>query len=296
MKLTQVKENTWVIEANQLIPLYKLDEKRCILLDTGLLEEREELESTLSKAGLTPVGVLCSHAHVDHCANNGYFQQRFGTKIALTAPEAGMCASLLTLKCYFLTLSPGTVERESACMVHTPDVIIPAEDGPFLFCGAEFQIVHTPGHSAGHICTITPDNVCYTADALLSREMQSAKLPYNLSHQLAQASREKLRGLGCAAYIMAHRGVCSGGEIGPLLDANRVLIQRRAEDILSLVEEPMTACQIDERACVLHQLFTQKPRRSLRFERNVRFFIEYLVDTGRLTETCKNGAAYYVRT
>lgn len=296
MKLTQVKENTWVIEANQLIPLYKLDEKRCILLDTGLLEEREELESTLSKAGLTPVGVLCSHAHVDHCANNGYLQGKYGAKIALTYPEAGMCASVLTLKCYFLTLSPGTVERESACMVHTPDVIIPAEDGPFLFCGAEFQIVHTPGHSAGHICTITPDNVCYTADALLSREMQSAKLPYNLSHQLAQASREKLRGLGCAAYIMAHRGVCSGGEIGPLLDANRVLIQRRAEDILSLVEEPMTACQIDERACVFHQLFTQKPRRSLRFERNVRFFIEYLVDTGRLTETCKNGAAYYVRT
>ena len=296
MKLTQVKENTWVIEANQLIPLYKLDEKRCILLDTGLLEEREELESTLSKAGLTPVGVLCSHAHVDHCANNGYLQGKYGAKIALTYPEAGMCASVLTLKCYFLTLSPGTVERESACMVHTPDVIIPAEDGPFLFCGAEFQIVHTPGHSAGHICTIIPDNVCYTADALLSREMQSAKLPYNLSHQLAQASREKLRGLGCAAYIMAHRGVCSGGEIGPLLDANRVLIQRRAEDILSLVEEPMTACQIDERACVLHQLFTQNPRRSLRFERNVRFFIEYLVDTGRLTETCKNGAAYYVRT
>ena len=296
MKLIQVKENTWVIEANQLIPLYKLDEKRCVLLDTGLLEEREELEHTLSGAGLTPVGVLCSHAHVDHCANNGYLQGKYGTKIALTYPEAGMCASVLTLKCYFLTLSPGTVERESACMVHTPDVIIPAEDGPFPFCGAEFQIVHTPGHSAGHICTITPDSVCYTADALLSREMQNAKLPYNLSHQLAQASREKLRGLGCAAYIMAHRGVCSSGEIGPLLDANRALIQRRAEDILALVEEPMTACQIDERACVLHQLLTRKPRRSLRFERNVRFFIEYLVDTGRLTETCKNGAAYYVRT
>ena len=95
MKLTQVKGNTWVIEANQLIPLYRLGEGRCVLLDTGLAEEREELERTLLEAGLTPAGVLCSHAHVDHCANNGYFQQRFGAKIALTAPEAGMCASLL---------------------------------------------------------------------------------------------------------------------------------------------------------------------------------------------------------
>ena len=42
MQLTQVKGNTWVIEANQLIPLYKLEDGRCVLLDSGLLEEREE--------------------------------------------------------------------------------------------------------------------------------------------------------------------------------------------------------------------------------------------------------------
>ena len=295
MNLTQVKGNTWVIEANQLIPLYKLDETRCVLLDTGLLEEREELESTLTQAGLTPAGVLCSHAHVDHCANNGYLQEKYGTKVALTFPEAGMCSSLLTLKCYFLTLSPGKVERDSSCMVHRPDEFIPEKDGPFSFCGAEFRIVHTPGHSAGHVCSVTPDNVCYTADALLSQELLNAKLPYNLSQEMAAASREKLRELGCDRYIMAHRGVCSGGEIGALIDGNQDLIRRRAEDILSLVKGPMTASQIDEAACVLHQLFTRKPRRSLRFERNIRFFIEYLVDAGRLEEQCRNGATYYVR-
>lgn len=295
MKLTQVKGNTWVIEANQLIPLYRLEGGRCILLDTGLLEEREELESTLQSAGLTPAGVLCSHAHVDHCASNGYFQKKYGAKIALSFPEAGMCSSLLTLKCYFLTLSPGMVERESSCMVHTPDIFVPESDGPFPFCGAEFQIAHTPGHSAGHICTITPDNVCYTADALLSEELLNAKLPYNLSQRLAIESREKLQGLHCDCYIMAHRGVCRGGEIEDLIDANQALIRRRAEEILNLVDRPMTASQIDEAVCVLYQLFTRKPRRSLRFERNVRFFIEYLVDGGRLAETCQNGTTYYVR-
>ena len=294
MELTQVKGNTWVIEANQLIPLYKLDDTRCILLDTGLLEEREELENTLLEAGLTPVGILCSHAHVDHCANNGYFQEKYGTKVALTAPEAGMCSSLLTLKCYFLTLSPGTVARESACMIHTPDVSIPMSDGLFDFCGASFRVIHTPGHSAGHICALTPDNVCYTADALLSRELLTAKLPYSLSHQLAMASREKLRGLDCDAYIMAHRGVCGPGEIESFIDANQALVLRRAGEILDLIDRPMTASQIVEAVCVLHRLLTHKPRRSLRFERNVRFFLEYLVDTGALTEVCQNGVTYYV--
>ena len=296
MKLTQIKGNTWVIEANQLIPLYKLDDGRCILLDSGLLQEREELERTLLDAGLKPAGILCSHAHVDHCANNGYFQEKYGTKIALTCPEAGMCSSVLTLKCYFLLLSPGMVERESACMIHEPDLFIPPADCPFTICGEKFHIVHTPGHSAGHICTITPDNVCYTADALLSQEMLWAKLPYNLSQQTAMHSREKLRELDCEAFIMAHKGVCSKEEIGALIDANQALIHRRAEEILSLVDRPMTASQIDEAACVFYQLFTHKPRRSLRFERNVRFFIEYLVDTGQLAEGCQNGATYYRKT
>ena len=56
MNLTQIKGNTWVIEANQLIPLYKLGDGRCVLLDTGLFEEREELEETLLSNGLTPAG------------------------------------------------------------------------------------------------------------------------------------------------------------------------------------------------------------------------------------------------
>ena len=295
MKLTQIKGSTWVAEASQLIPFYRLDGRRCILLDTGLLEERQELEETLAAAGLVPVGILCSHAHVDHCASNGYFQGKYGTKVALTAPEAGMCSTILTLKCYFLTLPPGMVERESSCMVHRPDVLIPPSDGPFEFCGAQFQILHTPGHSSGHVCTITPDNVCYVADALLSRELLNAKLPYNLSHQAAMESREKLRGLNCGLCIMAHRGVCGGGELDQLIDDNNALIRRRAEEIFQLIDRPMTASQIDEAACTLYQLFTHKPRRALRFERNVRFIIEYLTDQGRLGVECQNGVVYYHR-
>lgn len=293
MELRQIKANTSVVEAMELIPLYKLDESRCILLDTGLLEEREELEQTLLEHGLRPVGILCSHAHVDHCANSGYFQKKYGTKVALTAPEAGICSNILTLKCYFLTLPPDMVARESSCMVHTPDVLVPTEDGPFSFCGADFRIVYTPGHSAGHICTITPDGVCYTADALLSHEMLKAKLPYALSHQMAKESREKLRDLKCSHYIMAHRGVCSPQEINSLIDENQALLRRRSGEILSLISRPMTASQINEAVCIQDELFTKKPRRALRFERNIRFFVEYLTDHGLLETICKNGVVYY---
>ena len=51
MKLTQVKGSTWVLEANELIPLYLLDDRRCVLLDSGLAKERDEIEKTLLEAG-----------------------------------------------------------------------------------------------------------------------------------------------------------------------------------------------------------------------------------------------------
>ena len=178
-------------------------------------------------------------------------------------------------------------------MIHTPDVIIPPVDGPFSFAGAEFTILHTPGHSSGHVCVITPDKVCYTADAMLSHDLLNAKLPYNLSQSMAEASRETLRGLGCAAFIMAHRGVCSGEEADGLIDANRELFRRRAEEILSLITGPMTFSEINQAACQRYQLFTQKPRRALRFERNIRFFVEYLLDEGKLEMVCRQGVTCY---
>ena len=277
----------------ELIPFYKLDEHRCILLDTGLSEEREELETALLENGLTPAGVLCSHAHIDHCGNSGYFQQKYHIPAALSAPEAAICQNLLTLKCYFLTLSPAMVEQESSCMIHTPDVLLPPQDGPFSFAGAEFILIHTPGHSPGHVCTVTPDGVCCLADAVLSHELLGAKLPYNLSMAMCMKSREKLRGLPYDTYIMAHHGVCTGEELPHLLDENQALIRTRAEEIRSLITHPMTSSQIDAAVCAYYQLFTHKPNRALRFERNICFFVEYLVDSGLLEVRCRGGVARY---
>ena len=135
--------------------------------------------------------------------------------------------------------------------------------------------------------------MCYTADAVLSPELLNSKLPYDLSHRMAMDSREKLRGLDCDGYIMAHRGVCGRGELAELIDENQALIRRRAGEILSLIVRPMTLSQICQAVCAYYQLFTHKPRRALQFERNIRFFLDYLTDRGELELRCKNGTAWY---
>lgn len=83
MELIQAKGDTWYLAAAELIPIYRLEGGRCILLDSGLESEREALSAALDRAGLTPVGVFGSHTHRDHSVNNGWLRERYGTRICL---------------------------------------------------------------------------------------------------------------------------------------------------------------------------------------------------------------------
>ena len=101
MELKQAKGNTWYLEDWQLIPLYKVDAHRCILLDSGLYAQRQEIEETLALDGLTPIGILGSHDHNDHSSNHHYFQQKYHLPVALPLGEAAVCCTAENLKSLF---------------------------------------------------------------------------------------------------------------------------------------------------------------------------------------------------
>lgn len=293
MKLTQVKGNTWVAEGSALIPFYRLEDGRCILLDTGLYREREELEQSLLDSGLTPVAVICSHTHVDHSANASWLQEKYHTPVAMTAGEAAIVHSAAVLKAA-MGATPNQARQRQQYMIMTPDIVLPDRDGTLALLGVNFRIIHTPGHSPSHICVVTPDNVCYAGDALLSPEMYYAKLPYSMDIAADLESKEKLRSLDCDLFIAAHRGILP--DIDAAVDANRDLFLQRAEEIFALVDHPMSFSQLAAAVYRTYCLFSHNPYRSQSFERNIRFFTEFLLDRGDLTlEAGEDGIAHYVQ-
>ena len=166
------------------------------------------------------------------------------------------CSSILNLKCYRLLVSPDAAEQEMSEMVHVPDLILPPVDGPIRLAGAMFRILHTPGHSSGHICAVPPDNVCYTGDALMSQALLDAKLPYGLSIQLAMESRERLRVLAKTAdgFRIAEEDLKLRGpgdffgsrqhglptlQIADLMNDTRTLHAAQAEAVAMLADDPL---------------------------------------------------------
>lgn len=287
VKLTHVLGRTWAIEGSGLMGLYRLDGGKCILLDSGELFERQALADTLADAGLTPVGVLSSHIHTDHSINNGWLRRTYGCLAAAPAGEVHLSLSPLSLKGYLYCYSPGTLDTVWGEMASPVDCPIPGGDGVFSFCGVDFTIVHTPGHSLDHLCVITPDNVCYTGDAVFSNEMLTAKLPYGFYLAGMMDSARKLRELDCAAYIVSHRGIHP--EIAPLVDSTIELLLHRAEEIRALVTRPMTWGEVWQAVNEHFSLLSSHPVRAALMERNLRSFLDYLADVGELKLSAGRG-------
>jgi glyoxylase-like metal-dependent hydrolase (beta-lactamase superfamily II) len=269
-------------------------EDKCILLDTGLLAQRQAIEETLLAHGITPIGILGSHAHTDHSPNHRYFQEKYHIPVALPLGEAGLCTSLLNLKAYFFMITPrqAAEEQDVAQMVLRTDRVITPEEDRITFCGVDFDIIHTPGHSPDHICIRTPDGVLYLGDALLTGEgLRWAKVPYFFSLEEGLRSMEKLRGEEATLYLAAHRGVYP--DIEPLVEENIATIQNRAEQIRRLVDHPMTEGELHRRTKEHFKMLTSDLSRAGRYVRDIQNYVEYLRDTGQLRVYAQLGTIYY---
>ena len=83
--LEQVKGNTYcIVTGYSRLPIYMLDEKNCIMIDSGLPREWEGIEQCLDKEGLFVKAVIGSHYHPDHIGNHLRLRNKFGAKLYLS--------------------------------------------------------------------------------------------------------------------------------------------------------------------------------------------------------------------
>lgn len=129
-----------------------------ILVDCGADVAYNRLRKGLDRLGVRPGDikmVLLTHAHPDHAGNARRLQEDFGAKVAVHATEADW-------------LRQGTTELYQPCgffghvlnrvMKRTYEPCVPDQvldgDEKLLLGGAigALQVLHTPGHTPGHIC------------------------------------------------------------------------------------------------------------------------------------------------
>ena len=299
MELRHVLGNTWVAEANTaLLGVYRVTEKDIVLIDTGYAKlDRAGLTAMIEDNGFRLLGVICSHAHFDHSGNVRYLQQRCGARAAAHIIEAGISVNPDAYRANYVALTYGKSREYLLEECFVADTIIGPEDEWLDFCGARFGILQLPGHSAGHIGVVTPDNVAYVGDCLLDQQqIDNAKLPTSMFIARDLQSKEFLRQSRYDAYIIAHKAVITDHTaLDALVDSNSAFIYRKADELLEDLVDGMTFAQWIAAFCQRENIRTKNELKFSIIERNFANFVDWLTDEGRITIQREYCAKMYYR-
>ncbi|WP_138207632.1 MBL fold metallo-hydrolase [Haloimpatiens lingqiaonensis] len=294
MKIKNIKGNTFCIDTGMTyIPFYKINDKEIIMLDSGWSKgEREGIEELLEKNNFKVVGIICSHFHLDHVGNNAYLKEKYNCIIAMPAYEAFVCSSTVNLKLYYSSQTLSDVTEHYGNSVCKTDIMILDNQDSVCIQGIKFNIFHTPGHSPAHICIITPDDVAYLGDSLISYEvMEGAKMPYAYILLEDLKSKIRLHGLKCSKYVVAHKGIYD--DIIKLIIDNIKFYMGRARGVYSVIDGSMTMEDI-LKACIKKFDISVKTKYKYNLmERMLRSYVDYLCEIGVIKLEMENGFLKY---
>jgi hydroxyacylglutathione hydrolase len=295
MEIKKVKGNTFCIDTGMtIIPFYKVNDNEIIMLDSGWKKEREGIEDLLEENSFRVVGILCSHAHIDHIGNNRYFKEKYHCTIAMPAYEALFCSSTVNLKVYYSSQTLYEIEEHFGHMVCETDIMILDNQHKILVCGVKFNILHTPGHSPAHICIITPDDVAYLGDTLIGYDvMEGAKMPYAFILREDLKSKIKLNDLKCSKYIVAHKGIYNN--ITNLITDNINFYKSRAARIYDLIDEAMTMEDIMKVVIKNFNIRVNSRFKYAKIERMLSSYVEYLNEAGMVELIMEDGFLKYIK-
>ena len=294
MELKHVKGNTYVIDTNAgTLAFYKTNEHEGILIDTGFARsDRDLLVKVFEENGVRPIGIIVSHTHYDHAGNAEYLKYRYHCPIMASLAEAGTASSTMAYRCAYPAMTPKEIEDMMGGECYTVDEVIMPNERIKTFCGVPFGILPLAGHTPGHIGIITPDHVAYLADTLMSEDvMFASKMPSCVCREEDLKAKKSLHALKCEAYILAHHGVYE--DITDLIDRNISYVYNRAEVVYSCLEGDMSEEEWVRAVYCKLEMHSTQPFKCPVCERNMRSFIDYLADGGRVCIERRQGVCWY---
>lgn len=153
--------------------------RKAAIVDPGL--DSEPLLELLQERDLELEWIINTHGHLDHVAGNSFFKRNTDAGLIIHPDDREFLSRVRSQAAMF-----GMEAEDSP----SPDADF--EDGkPFLFDGAEFDVLHTPGHSPGGVC-LRFDNHLLVGDTLFKGSIGRSDLPGGSHRVLVDSIRNKL--------------------------------------------------------------------------------------------------------
>ena len=141
--------------------------EEALIVDPG--EEPEVLLGAIEQLGVKLGGVLLTHTHFDHIGAVAPVAKATGAEVWVPELEKGVLADIMS----YVPI-PGIGPYESYDAEHT------LSGGERLeLAGFEIDVIHTPGHSPGHVTfAIADERALFSGDVLFQGSVGRTDLPF----------------------------------------------------------------------------------------------------------------------
>lgn len=240
-----------------------IEGERTALIDTS---SGPELVNTMR--GKRVDMILSTHFHEDHILNHTAFPDAEVWAHPLDAPAIRSPQKFCEMLGFYM-MGEEELAQQFIDLFQLKECRVDGEfkDGQVFDLGhTRVQIVHTPGHSAGHCAFYFPrQDILYTGDIDLTR---FGPWYGGLTSDIDQffESARRFKDIQPGLVVSAHRGLLPGKELPRLLDEYMSKIQVREERILKALEKPQTLEQLTARG-LMYDRPLHHPQMAVFFEK-----------------------------
>jgi glyoxylase-like metal-dependent hydrolase (beta-lactamase superfamily II) len=184
-----------------------------VLIDAGLPDQAELLEEGIRSIGRDPsdlTSIVITHAHPDHLGCAKHFSD--GTRPISLHPADSAIAEAGVIH-QTMKAGPGILNgilfrvlissKPAEFPAFTPDIAL--SEGDVIDIAGGLEVIHTPGHTAGHVCLLWKKDrgLWFTGDAAANLMGLNYMIGYD-DVDAGRASLTKLANLDFEAAVFGH--------------------------------------------------------------------------------------------
>lgn len=176
------------------------DEKNATIIDPG--GEADKLIRRIEELGLSPKTILLTHGHLDHVGAAPKLKKHF--ELEILGPNSA--------DEYWFQMLPQQSRQFGLFEIDAfePDRWLDKEGEILQLAGYEFEILHLPGHTPGHIGFIEHrKKVAFSGDVLFNQSIGRTDFPRGSHTELMHSIKQKLYPLPDDMVIIPGHGPCT---------------------------------------------------------------------------------------